>query len=389
VRVLSKSEYGALNVLLGISYVLANILDFGTSATIYSTVPTLLEEERTKFYRFVKSTFFFQSFLSMIVIALLLAFFPLLDQIFFKTYSPIWELYLTAISVLLFIWQNFITNILYAAKKVWAANIYNNFSNLLKTVILLMLAYTHHVTVGSVIFTFGIVGPVIFFIYILLEKKHHLIHLMESKVKREDFKLGYTVTFLVANQFFNLGSRMDLFLLSYYRSKAEVGDYALAQKIILTVITTIISITQILSPLYAKIEHKRETATQLKTSFLYMLIPSSVFVALYFMPSKVYDLFFTGKFALNTPVVTAQLSLPFILYTFANIPYLFLLYTVKKPVYILVSNVFFFVIVTVGCYILIPMQGIFGPPIAIWLAFIVSTFVLIIGFFKEYLTLPD
>ena len=106
----------------------------------------------------------------MIVIALLLAFFPLLDQIFFKTYSPIWELYLTAISVLLFIWQNFITNILYAAKKVWAANIYNNFSNLLKTVILLMLAYTHHVTVGSVIFTFGIVGPVIFFIYILLEK---------------------------------------------------------------------------------------------------------------------------------------------------------------------------------------------------------------------------
>ena len=49
VRVLSKSEYGALNVLLGISYVLANILDFGTSATIYSTVPTLLEEERTKF----------------------------------------------------------------------------------------------------------------------------------------------------------------------------------------------------------------------------------------------------------------------------------------------------------------------------------------------------
>ncbi|EKE14245.1 MAG: hypothetical protein ACD_12C00609G0001, partial [uncultured bacterium] len=34
VRIMQPSEYGVLSVLLGISYVLANILDFGTTASI-------------------------------------------------------------------------------------------------------------------------------------------------------------------------------------------------------------------------------------------------------------------------------------------------------------------------------------------------------------------
>ena len=389
VRILTKSEYGVLNVLLGIAYVLSNILDFGTSATIYSYLPGLLETREKNLHQFIKSTFFYQSLFSLIVIGILFIIFPWLDKVFFKTGAPIWDLYLTAISVLFFIWQNFVTNILFAAKKVLQANIYNNVSNVVKTLILFVLVLLNAVTIGRVIFVFGIIGPIIFFLVLFIEKKPAILQTLRSPVKKEEFRFGYTLTYLVANQFFNLGLRMDLFLLSSLRTKAEVGDYSLAQKIILTIITTIVSITQVLSPLYSKIHTKRELKHELKVGLLYMLIPTAFFLLLWILPTQVYTLFFTSKFAENTAQVTRGLSLPFILYTLSSVPYLFILYTVKKPSYILWANIAFFITITIGCYYLIPLKGIYGPPLAIWVAFIINTLILMLGFWKEYRKLPE
>ncbi len=100
VRIMSPSQYGVLSVLLGITYVLANILDFGTTATIYSYVPNLYASQDKRIFQFIKSTFFFQSLFSLIVITVLLIFFPFLDKVFFKTGEPNWVMYLTTISVL-------------------------------------------------------------------------------------------------------------------------------------------------------------------------------------------------------------------------------------------------------------------------------------------------
>src|SRR3972149_9155896 len=52
VRLLTPSQYGVLSVLLGIAYVLANILDFGTTATIYSYLPGLYENKSNNLYSF-------------------------------------------------------------------------------------------------------------------------------------------------------------------------------------------------------------------------------------------------------------------------------------------------------------------------------------------------
>src|SRR5438552_922688 len=100
VRIMSPVQYGVLSVLLGIAYVLANVLDFGTTATIYSTLPTLLEHQRERIYNFIKTTFSIQSAVSITVTVILLLTFPYLDKVFFKTGAPSWELYITAFSVL-------------------------------------------------------------------------------------------------------------------------------------------------------------------------------------------------------------------------------------------------------------------------------------------------
>lgn len=387
VRILNPSQYGVLSVLLGIAYVLSNILDFGTTATIYSTVPGLLEKKTDEIYQFVKSIFYYQSLFSAIVIAALVVFFPYLDRVFFKTGAPIMELYLTCASVLFFIWQNFVFNILLAARKFLKVNLYVNIANLIKTVVIFVMAASHTVSVGSVIIVFGLLGPAIFFLLLFLERKERAFVLWKARVHREHFKFSYTFTYFLASQFFNLGLRMDLFLLSYFRPKAEVGYYGLSQKIILTVSTTIISITQVLSPQFSQIKLKHEIKYHLKTAFLYMLFPTALFILLYLTPQELFKIFFTSRF-LQTTGITKALSLPFIFYALGIVPALFLLYTVKKPIYILISNVVFFAVLTGGAYLLIPSKGVYGPPIAIFFAFFLMILIQIIAVIKEYQKLP-
>ncbi len=390
-RIMTPAEYGVLGVLLGISYVLANVLDFGTTATIYSYVPTLYGIDTRGMYRFIKSTFFYQSIFSVVVIAILFLTFPYLDKVFFKTGVNPYVLHLTSISVLLYIWQNFCTNILFAVKKFMRANIYLNISNLIKTIVILVLAYMGKATVGVIIFVFGVVGPAAFFLLLLLINRKVITHFMAAEIKKEEFRFGYTLTYFLASQFYNLGLRMDLFLLAYFDfliSKDLLGYYTLAQKIILTVITSIVSITQVVSPRFAMIENKKEAKAQMKIAFYYMLIPSAIFIALYFTPKFIFELVFTGKYG-ETEAITKALTLPFILSALGSVPMLLLLYTVKKPSYILISNILFFIILTAGSYWLIPTRGVFGPPIAIAVAFVVATAVQTWAAFVEYKKLPD
>ncbi len=206
---------------------------------------------------------------------------------------------------------------------------------------------------------------------------------LRSDIKREEFRFKYTMTYFIASQFFNLGLRMDLFLLSYFHFKAEAGPYALAQKIILTIITTVISITQVISPGFSSITAKHQLKKHLKTGFLYLLGPSALFMMFYIVPDSWYCFLFTKNFCEAAPI-TRALSWPFVIYSLGSLPFLFILYTIKKPIYILYANIMFFLILTLGSYYLIPIKVVYGPPIAIGFAMIVSTAIVSIASIYEY-----
>ena len=384
VRIMSPKDYGVLSVLLGIAYVLANILDFGVSASIYSYLPTIIED-RKKTFSFLKTTFTFQTFFSLITITLLFIFFPTLDRYFFKTQAPFWELLLTTFSVLFLIWQNYALNALLAVKKIFLANFFLNLSNVLKTTIILFLFYFKLINIASIIFVFGVFGPLIFFLFLFFEKRHIFYQVLRAPVKKEEFKSQYTLTYFFASQFFNLGTRMDLFLLSYYFPKTDIiGYYGLSTKIILTLFATITSVTQVISPDFAKIQKKHDLIPLLKKSFVYLLLPTFLFFVLFLTPNQIFYLVFTQNFA-QTATITKNLAVAYIFYPLANIPLLYLLYTVKKPSFVLIGNFFFFLIATFGCYFLIPQKGVIGAPIAIFFAILISSFYLIIVIVKNKL----
>jgi len=384
VRIMQPSEYGVLKKQLGIAYVLANILDFGTTASIYSYLPVMIEKKHKNIYIFLKTIFSYQTGFSAIVITLLLIFFPYLDKIFFKTNAPSWELYITTFSVLFFVWQNYTINALNAAKQFFKANLYLNLSNLIKTVIIIGLIPFKAVNVGTIIFTFGILGPLTFFLLLFFEKKHIFLKIIKAPIVKSEFRLGYTLTFFIASQFFNLALRMDLFLLSYFLSRSpEIGYYGLSQKIILTVMASIGSITQVLSPNFSNIKTREEIKHQFKVGIYYLLIPTGLFFLLFLTPNWVFYLFFTEKFA-PTASITKALSLAFLIYPILNLPLLYLLYTAKKPIHILTSNIVTFIAVVIGCVYSIPKFGVTGPPYVLAIAFILGGIVQIIASIYEF-----
>ncbi len=387
VRIMTPAQYGVFSVLIGIAYVLANVLDFGVTAAIYSTLPVLIEERRDRVYHFIKTNFAFQSLFSSIVLLILFVTFPYLDEVFFKTGAPANELYVTAMAVLFLIWQNFALNILFAAKKFLVANIHNNLQNVLKTILLLLLIYFKAVTVGWVIFTFGVVGPILFFITLGLDRKDVLFFLAKAKIKRDEFRAGYTLTYFGATQLFNLGGRMDLFLLSFYRLRNDVGYYGLAQKIILSVVTTVVSITQVLSPNFAKIQTRPEARRELRNGFFYLLIPTFLYLLVFLTPNWVYYLFFTERFA-PTAIITKSLVPAYIIFTLGNLPLQFVLYTIRKPVFVLYGNILYFLIMTIGCYVLIPQMGVKAPPLVNALAILAPVTVLSFTTLYAYKKLP-
>ncbi|MFO0703801.1 MAG: oligosaccharide flippase family protein [Patescibacteria group bacterium] len=373
-RILGRVEYGTMTVLLNISYVLANVMEFGTTSTIYSFLPDLYYDKsnRGELLSFVKTIFVYQSIASITAIIVLIVSFPALDKHFFKTGSPMIILIWTALSVLGFVWQNTIMNMFFAVKQFFEANVWLNISNIVKTIVILILLPFGFVGPGTVIFVFGVVGPALF-LAIAISRYPRLVRelLFETKTSRHHFKVRYTMTNFISAQFMNLAMRMDLFLLSYFKLQNAVADYGLAQKIILTIISTVVSVTQVLSPKYAMIKTKLEAKKELKHSLLFLSIPTAMFLGLVLLPDWFYYALFTNKFA-DMPLFARLLGVAYVLFCLGQIFNLFHLYTFKKPNVLLWSNILFMIIVTGGCYIMIPRIGAAAGPISLSLAFLTA-----------------
>ena len=114
-----------------------------------------------------------------------------------------------------------------------------------------------------------------------------------------------------------------------------------------------------------------------------MLLPTVLFIILAVTPNWIFFLVFTEKFV-KTADITRALAIPFILYPLMSLGHLFLLYTVKKPAYILVTNVVLFLIISLGCYFFIPRYGVYAAVYSIAAAFFLSGGLLTILAVYEY-----
>ncbi len=386
-RILGRIELGVLGVLLTISYVVANILDLGTTQTIYAFVPGLLKGRGESLYRFLKTTFYYQLGVSAVLVFMFIVSFPFLDTHFFKTGADPVVIGILTGTLILFMVQNFVMNMLYASKQVVTVSIVANGSNVVRITILLLLVPLGMVNIASILFVIGIIGSLSFLVPIFILKRRVIRNVLQSSVQKESFKMQYTVMNLLATQIFNLAIRMDLFLLSFYGLKDQLGSYSIAQKIILSILTAVISITQVLSPDFSHIVTQRDARRMFRIALVYMSIPIAAYALIILTPDWIFSLAFTAKFA-DTAEITKSLAVPYMVYSVGNIALLFMQYSVKKPSVVMIANSVFFILMTAGCYYLIPQMGVLAPARVIMISLIAAVSVLAAAGLYEYRRLP-
>lgn len=366
-RTFDRVEFGVLSVLLVFSYVLANIFNFGMPAAIYAHIPKIAHDH-TKAVQFLKSNVILLIILAILSLGVIFLISPYLDAHIFKLNAPLLYYGLALMGTFFYIIQNFVRDSINAVGDFLHINIAQNISNAVKTALLIVASLNHSLTIENALFIMGIIGPAIVFAIVLFERRWIVRSFINSEITRSAIKLGYTTQYFIASQLFALASRIDLFMVAYFLMPGDKGDYALAQRVVLAIVTTTDSISQVLSPQFAKVHSRHEILTLFKKSFIFVLLPTALFVAAMVVPTFLYSLFFTDKFILSFPI-TRLLSFAYIPYNFAAILLLYFLYTIKKPIHVIYSNFILVVILIIGDYVLIPRLGLYGPPIASFIAF--------------------
>ncbi len=233
----------------------------------------------------------------------------------------------------------------------------------------------------------GIVGPCVVFLRTASSWPSFIRQLARTRITRETIRLSYTFTYYIASQLYQLGTRTDLFLISFFLTRPEVGFYGLSQKILLAVVTSSDSITQVLSPQFAQARTISEVKTLLKHMVTYMLLPAGMFALGVLLPREVYTLVFSSQYDISTNV-TKALSLAYMITPFLAGMLLVFLYTIKKPRYLLMSNAILCLIVVSMNYHFVPLYRLYAPPMAYGVAHIAVGIFLIVALRYEMGKLP-
>lgn len=356
---LSRAEFGILSVLLGLSYLLTNIFDFGTVATTYAKVPHIKATSPHKLFSFGKTIWSFQTTLCFLALTVLFIIFPFLDKYVLKINVGIAEYAVTAISVLFFVWQNLISNMFFAAKNFLAPNVAANVAHIAKLLLIYLSYLQGTISALQVLIILGVIGPLVFFVIMAAWYPQVFIRAFKSRASKAFLELKFTLTYFVSTQIYTLGTRIDLFIVSYFFPKDVLGNYALAQRMMIAASSTVISVTQVLSPHYSVLKTKAQILKEFGHSLKFLFIPAALFVALIATPPFVFALFFKN-ISPDTILILKLLCIPYIVFTFGNIPYLYTLYTVKRSDIILNANLLFLTTVVVSALIFIPYWGLAG-----------------------------
>jgi O-antigen/teichoic acid export membrane protein len=357
------------------------VLSFGTPGTIYAHLPERLNDKKSVM-NFVFSNLVFLTVLSGMSLIFLYLISEYADQAFFKTGASQLQFLIVAIGTQFLVWQNFLRDVLNSAGKFFQINVAVNLSNFFKALILVALFLNGGISITNTLITLLFVGPAVVFFVIISNRRWVIKSITQSIISRGNVKFGFTFTYMIASQIFSLASRIDLFLISYFLTRPEVGYYGLSQRIVLAVITSSDSITQVMSPQFSTIRDKGRVWTLLKQGSTCMLLPTAVLIAIVLTPNTIFELVFGTEYTTSTGV-TKALSIAYLPYSFYMIVSLFFLYTIKKPKFFLTSNLIF-LIATVSLNIfLIPKYRLYATPISFLVGFSLAGIFLSLSFISK------
>lgn len=199
---------------------------------------------------------------------------------------------------------------------------YFSFFSMLKSFLLtlvLIIALKMGATLTNLFVIHGLVGVlVLIFSYRTAQRLTSFKLFTKPKVDFEGLKQGFMFSVL---SFFNVaGNKMDIVMLSFLGSPAEVGIYALANAIVRKGLMARRAISTSIFPIYAKKGSLSLQAQHLNRHATLVMVPSMVIVASMFLCSKWVITNLIGDDFINSVQILKILSF-YLLFAYVSIPF--------------------------------------------------------------------
>lgn len=354
-RSLDPAQFGIFSALTATVILLASIGDFGLSSSLINFLPKLPNNRKE-----IISVIFW----SQLTLAIILASLLLLASSFKDVFIPGSTLIqFIAISILVFVYimEEFPMAVLQADKKFVPVAIFRLIDSFIKVTILSLLFIGSKVTIElGIAATFVSAGMVAF-----------LATRMEIKNIRPFFpkvyfkKIFHFTKWIALNRTFGVAvSRVDIILLTALSSPFAAGIFSAAARFALVLTLIVSSLGNVTTPRFSVFNNKQQIKNYIKKllGLITLIVFAAAILAIFAKPLILFV--FGSEYSQAIPVFQAL--------TVAMIPFIYsiattgpLIYSFNKPNFVAAVTIIQVTILIVLDLILIPIYGVFAPPIAL------------------------
>lgn len=377
-RILGPEIFGTLSLVNSVTILLVSLTDLGIAVGLSKFVSPMKNKFSKEGISFFRVVFWVEFFLGFMTLLLGLIFLNSLTQLLggAQIKEPL-VLGLIIAGVLSF--NAYVPIVLQVLQKFRTITILNILSNSLKLLLIVILLYTGYLTLWNTLYIYLLVAIVVLLVGFLI-----IPRFFTSKIEWvEDIKslsklFSFTKWLAISYGFNAIAARLDIILLSRFRSSVEIGHYALAFQLSSIFPLLLAAFSAVLIPKVNAFKTSDQIGMYiLKSVRSSLLIIPLILIAVVVTPFLIKSLF--GLRFINSIPILQILLLNYLLILIIN-PVSYVMYSLNKQKILSLMNATTLVTLFVMQLYLIPNFGGIGAALALFFNTIIAIIIFLFLF---------
>ncbi len=382
-RALSISDFGIFSAANNLAVILISIVDAGVSSGAINFVSEALAKgDKEKADEYIKASLVVRILAVMVAAGLIILLAPIVSQKLLATNNS--EIAVLTAILLIFIFPNGVVPYLLQAKKEFMKSVIvdniNFIFRLLAAYILITLGI-FKLQYAFWAFFAGFTATIILGLFFLG------LNFIKSKPNAQEYKklLHFSGWIGVNRVLSGISGRLDIQMLAAITGAATTGVYSISSRLAMFIPVLAGSFSSVLAPRMAGFSDIKKQKNYLIKSTLATL-PLSLGIIFWVLIAKPFILILFGEKYLTAVPIFQALALSFIPFLITVPAVTFIIYTMKKTIYIGLQSFFQLLLIFGFNYLFIPKYGSLGPTITFAIVNSISaiySFIIVWKYFKN------
>lgn len=362
-RYFGPEIFGAFSLVGSVTFLIVSLTDFGVATSLSRFISPIVDKSSKKAVSLFRTVFWLEAFLGLA--ALLIGFIflnPVSDWLGKDNIKGPLILGVIAAGVLSF--SAYTQSVLQALQKFWSIALFSALYPLLKLTLIFTFFLFGTLSLWNALLINIYAGSIILLMGFLFIPKY-----FSSKINfKEDLKsakelFSFSKWLAISYVLTAIAGRLDIIVLSHFRTIAEVGHYALAFQLSMGFPLLLSAMTTVLIPKVTGFISKEEIIRYIRKSLTVSVIVLFLAIPLILLAPFVINLVFGRSFIPSAPIFQV-LALKFMLALIIN-PISYIFYTLNKPYVLTAMNFIFLIILMLLFNLLIPLYSGYGAAVAL------------------------